>query len=130
MPRGRDGGSLSDDLSDDYDTYGVVNDPRKTTHANTISTPFSAILYIFKDDEFGLGFGNDDNYIDQDYILNDFATSDSYPPTRPPRPQRPNRHEFSRPPHPTSSSSAIRDHDPYTGFGHSSHNSPALQQPS
>ena len=48
-------------------------------------------------------------------ILNDFAASDHLPPTRPPRPERPNRHVFSRPPHPT------RDpfHDPPSfGFNH------------
>ena len=33
-------------------------------------------------------------------ILSDFAASDHlHPPTRPPRPERPNRHVFSRPPH-------------------------------
>ena len=48
-------------------------------------------------------------------ILNDFASSDHLPPTRPPRPERPNRHVFSRPPHP--------NHDPFHdppsfGFNH------------
>ena len=48
-------------------------------------------------------------------ILNDFASSDHLPPTRPPRPERPNRHVFSRPPHPTYDPF----HDPPSfGFNH------------
>ena len=48
-------------------------------------------------------------------ILNDFASSDHLPPTRPPRPERPNRHVFSRAPHPTYDPF----HDPPSfGFNH------------
>ena len=37
-----------------------------------------------------------------DFIIDDFApSSDSFSPTRPPRPSRPIRHNFARPPHPS-----------------------------
>ena len=60
-----------------------------------------------------------------DFILDDFATSDSGSfPTRPPRPKRPIRHGFSRPPHPSS------DHFSSSGFGHSSSSHGAISDPS
>ena len=55
-----------------------------------------------------------------DFIISDFATSDTSGtsnPTRPPRPTRPTRHGFSRPPHP--SSDHFSDHFTTSGFGHS-----------
>ena len=51
-------------------------------------------------------FHDDFNGVDEhehdDFIIEDFApSSDAYPPTRPPRPSRPLRHKFARPPHPS-----------------------------
>ncbi len=67
------------------------------------------------DEDFGSFSGHEGNYLidHDDYILDDFGPSDSFP-TRPPRPVRPSRHEFSRPPHPSSFN---RNH--YTGYSNS-----------
>lgn len=49
VPRGRDGGGGSplDDLSDDYDTYGVVNDPRKTTqYSCKLFKTFQQVIFL------------------------------------------------------------------------------------
>eukprot|EP00093_Oithona_nana_P008136 08136.XXX_488190_489622_1 [CDS] Oithona nana genome sequencing. len=74
-------------FDDHHESFGVVNDPRDSNHP----------LEVFGEyDDFSVVDDHDD------FIIDDFApSSDSYSPTRPPRPSRPVRHNFARPPHPS-----------------------------
>merc|ERR1712223_1664161 len=111
VPRARTGG-LEEDFSDPGAEYGIVNDPHLEDFENErfeTFDHFDDVSHHQHHDEYIVKPNADGN------ILNDFASSDHLPPTRPPRPERPNRHVFSRPPHP--------NHDPFHdppsfGFNH------------